>query len=384
MNSRERLLTALQHREADRVPIDLAGTHLTGIAVKAYQNLRDYLGLQYEEPSFTDKNQQICFPSNEILQMFGADVRGVWPVISSNYDYEEKKEGEYLTHLDEWGFSYRIKKDGGLWYDIYKSPLTEGQLNEGRIENHPWPEGGDRERFQGLREQAKTHHQNGYAVAMRSICAGLLEMAIRLRGMQNYLMELYTRKNAACKLLDKILEIKLEYWETALDELGGEVDVLVEADDFGTQIAPLISPAMFRELIKPRQAELIGFMRERAPNVSIFFHSCGNVREILPDFIEMGIDILNPVHFKAEDMEPEALKRDFGQDIVFWGGGVDTQETLPEGSPDQVRDEVRRQIELLGKDGGFVFSTVHNIQSDVPPENIIAMYEAVHEYGKYH
>lgn len=383
MNSRQRLLHALNHEEPDRVPVDLGATQLTGISVTAYESLRDYLGLPPEEPNFTDKNQQIVDPAQDILDRFNVDVRGVWPLISSSYDYPQHEEGEFLVHTDEWGFKYRIKKEGGLWYDMFQSPLEDGSLTPERIDNHSWPRGGDPARFAGLREQAENFRGEGYAVSMRSVCAGLLEISVRLRGMQNFLMEMLTQRKAAEHLLDKILEIKLDYWDTALDELGDVLDVLVEADDFGTQIGPLISPDMFRSLIKPRQAELIQFMKKKAPAAHIFFHSCGNVRDILPDFIEMGIDILNPVHFKAEGMDPAALKRDFGDDITFWGGGIDTQDTLPKGTPQQVRDEVKRQVEILGDGGGFVFTPVHNIQADVPPENIVAMYDALQEYGQY-
>ncbi len=382
MQPRERFFTALQHKEPDRVPIDLAGTHVTGISVTAYKNLREYLGFSPDQPFLTDRIQQICLPSDDILERYGIDVRGVWPRTSS-IDFEDQEDGEFLSHVDEWGLGYRMKKEGGLWYDLYQSPLADGTLTEERIANHTWPEGGDPSRFDGLREQAVTFRKEGYPVAMRSLCAGLLEMATRLRGMEHYLMEMVTDKKLAGYLLDKILEIKVGYWEAALDGLGDVLDILVEADDFGTQASQLISPRMFREIVKPRQEELIQCMRQKAPDAYIFFHSCGNVRDILPDFIEMGIDILNPIHFKAEGMEPQRLKKDFGNDIVFWGGGIDTQGTLPQSTPEQVREEVKKQIDILGEGGGFVFNTVHNIQADVPPENIEAMFEAVHEYGQY-
>jgi uroporphyrinogen decarboxylase len=247
----------------------------------------------------------------------------------------------------------------------------------------PWPVGGDRRRIQGLREQAAAFRQQGYAVVLKSICAGLLEMAIRLRGMESFLMDLVLEPQHAGRLLDRILQVKLDYWQMALSELGDLVDVIAEGDDFGTQQSQLIAPALFRQVIKPRQAELIAFMKQRAPHSFIFFHSCGNIRELLPDFIEMGIDIINPVHITAQGMEPQQLKKDFGREVVFWGGGIDTQDVLPHASPDQVRDHVRRNVEILAPGGGFVFNTIHNIQADVPPENIEAMYSAVLEFGRY-
>jgi len=179
------------------------------------------------------------------------------------------------------------------------------------------------------------------------------------------------------------VELKLAFWEMALPPLRDVVDVISEADDYGTQVSQLISPRMFRRLMKPRLAVLFNRIHELAPDAKLFFHSCGNVRPLLPDFIELGVDILNPVHVRATGMDPVELKRDFGRDIVFWGGGVDTQDVLPHGTPAQVRDDVRRNIDALAPGGGFVFNTVHNIQADVPAENIVAMVEALHEYGTY-
>ncbi|MBE9543687.1 MAG: hypothetical protein IMF02_04290 [Proteobacteria bacterium] len=208
-------------------------------------------------------------------------------------------------------------------------------------------------------------------------------MSLRVRGMQDFMIDLAMDKKSAKRILDKVLKVKLDYWETALNELGDVVDVLVEGDDFGTQTSMLISPEMYREIIKPLQKELIGFMKSKAPDAFIFYHSCGNIRRIIPDFIEMGIDIINPVQTTAEGMEPEALKQDFGKDLTFWGAGIDTQGTLPYGKPKQIRDEVKRIIEILAPGGGYVYNTIHNIQADVPPKNIVAMYEAFQEFSAY-
>ncbi len=161
------------------------------------------------------------------------------------------------------------------------------------------------------------------------------------------------------------------------------LDVISIGDDYGTQISQIISPGMFRKLIKPRQKVLFRRIKQMAPRARLFLHSCGNVRPLLPDFIELGVDILNPVHTRAAGMDPGALKRDFGKDIVFWGGGVDTQEVLPRGTPGEVKEDVRRNLEVLAPGGGFVFNTVHNIQADVPPANVIAMWEALQQYGLY-
>jgi len=378
----ERLRTALSHKEPDRVPLDLASTQVTGISVTAYQNLRNYLGLPPKQLVVSDAIQQICIPENDIMDKLGVDTRGLWPVMNHT-DFTDQDDGEYLSHQDEWSFSYRIKKQKGLWYDLYKSPLEHAGLSKDVILDFPFPKGDEPRRIKGLREKALFYREKGYAVVLKSICAGLFEMKIRIRGMQNAMMDLLTDPRNAGLLLDKILQHKLEYWDMALNELGDVVDVVAEGDDFGTQTSQLISIDTFRQVIKPRQAELIQFLKRKAPNSFVFFHSCGNVREYLPEFIDMGIDIINPVHITAAGMEPSQLKKDFGKNIVFWGGGVDTQDTLPHGTPEQVKDEVKRNIDILAPGGGFVFNTIHNIQADVPPENIMAMYETLHEYGIY-
>jgi uroporphyrinogen decarboxylase len=208
-------------------------------------------------------------------------------------------------------------------------------------------------------------------------------MAQRIVGMPEILMMMATDPDLAGELFDKMVDLKLAFWEMALPALGDVVDIVTYADDYGTQQSQLISPRMFREQLKPRIAILFTRIKELAPHVKQFFHSCGNVRPLIPDYIEIGTDILNPIHIRAANMNPVELKRDFGSEIVFWGGGVDTQDVLPHGTPQQVKDDVRRNIEALAPSGGFVFSTVHNIQADVPPENVIAMYEALAEYGVY-
>ncbi|NQU38603.1 MAG: hypothetical protein HQ523_01490 [Lentisphaerae bacterium] len=243
------------------------------------------------------------------------------------------------------------------------------------------PAGGEAWRFEGLAEKARGFHQQGKAVVVKSICAGLFEMGQRIRGMENFLCDMMVSPDLAGRAMDRVLEIKLRFWETAIKELGDTIDVVVESDDYGTQDSQLIRPEQFREMIKPRVAHLVKHIKGLAPNVKFFFHSCGNVRPLIPDFIEIGIDILNPVHIAAEGMDPIGLKRDFGNEISFWGGGVETQEVLPKGTPEQVRDDVRRNVDALAPGGGWVFNTVHNIQADCPPENIMAMWKALREFG---
>jgi len=383
MTARERLLTALDHREPDRVPLDMGSTHVTGIAVRAYEGLRKELGLPAVDPTIVDDVQQIALPDEDVAQRLGIDVRGLFPVTSNTITVPVADVGNYWEYLDEWGIVHRMPKDEGLYYSLVRSPIGGMSASVSQIEEHDWPEGGDPARIAGLREQAEAYRAAGYPVVLKGVCAGLCEVACRVRGMENFLCDLMIDEDVTRALLDKILQIKLDFWSMALGELGDLVDVMLEADDYGTQDSQLVPPAKFREVFKPRLRDLFSSMKAAAPHAKVLFHSCGNVREIIPDFIEIGVDILNPVHVRATGMEPSGLKRDFGDALCFWGGGVDTQGVLPNGTPDQVREDVRRNVSALMPGGGYVFNTVHNIQADVPPANIVAMVEALHEVGMY-
>ncbi len=377
MNSRERLLTALDHREPDRIPYDLGSTQVTGIHVIAHRRLREYLGLPEIVPTLCDSIQQLAMPEEDLIERLGVDIRGLYPRGSHNWNIRDEDAGDDWEYRDEWGIVHRRPKSDGLYYTVVRSPLSDSSLTEEEVRAYPFPDTGDPARIAGLRTLAESYRAQGQAVMLKALTTGIFEMAQRIRGMDSLLMDLVSNEPLAGALLDRLLELKLAFWETALPALGDVLDVVMEGDDYGTQVSQLISPRTFRQLFKPRLAELFSGIRRLAPGVKLFFHSCGNVRPLVPDFIELGVDILNPVHIAAKGMEPAALKRDFGKDIVFWGGGVDTQDVLPYGTPQQVRDHVRRNIEILAPGGGFVFTTIHNIQADVPPENVLAMWEAL-------
>lgn len=382
MNSRERLLAALDHREPDRVPLDLGSTQVTGIHVVAYRNLRAHLGLPPVEPLLCDVIQQLALPDDDVIEQLGVDVRGLFPLNSHNWNVTDVDAGDAWEYTDEWGITHRRIKPDGLYYSAVKHPLA-GDVSVQDVQAYAWPDTGDPRRIAGLAEQAIEYRAQGKAVMVKGVLAGIFEMAQRVRGMEACLMDMASNEALAGAVLDKMTELKLAFWEMALPRLAGAVDVISEADDYGTQASQLISPRMFRKLVKPRLKVLFQRIKQLAPEARLFLHSCGNVRPLLPDFIELGVDILNPVHTRAAGMEPVALKRDFGKDITFWGGGVDTQDVLPHGTPQQVRDDVWRNVEALAPGGGFVFNTVHNIQADVPPENIAAMLEALTEFGAY-
>ncbi|QGP91263.1 Uroporphyrinogen decarboxylase (URO-D) [Neomoorella glycerini] len=381
MNSRERLVKALNHEEPDRVPFDLGASLITGIHKIAYQNVLKYIGMKEEEIPIFDVVQQLAAPSENFLQRINVDTRNLSPKNSSKWQLHFEEDDHYRYFTDEWGIVWRMPLGHGLYFDMYKNPLADVE-DVRDIDKYTFPDPDDENRYLGLRERALKLYEQGYAIVMSSISAGIMELGAWLRGFENFYMDLVLRPELISRILDKALEIKMRYWSRVLEEVGDLIQVVQEADDLGTQNSLLISPEMYRKLIKPRHKELFDFIHSKT-KAAIFLHCCGAIYELIPDLIEVGVDILNPVQFTAKNMEASKLKREFGNDIAFWGGGVDTQNILPHGTPQQVKDSVRRQIEIFAPGGGFVFNTVHNIQPDVPPENFIAMLEALEEYGKY-
>jgi len=379
MNGRERILTALNHKEPDKVPFDLAGSTWTGITNGAYQNLRLFLGKDADKPIWSDVVQQIVIPLDDILEMLEVDTRGLFPLTSHNWDVYDKLSdlGDRWEYFDEWGFTHHFPKETGHWFSLVKHPMENISPDISEINGYNWPDPSDRERIKGLREKALRFREQGKLVMLKGLCAGIFEMQQRFRGMSNALVDSFLYPEFSDLLIGKLADLKIEFWRMALEELGDVADVIAEADDYGTQDSQLIDPDHFKQYYKPHIARIITSMKKAAPGAKIMFHSCGNVRPMIIDFIEMGIDIINPVHINAFGMEPYQLKKDFGKDIVFWGGGVDTQKILPYGTVSEVKTDVKKNIDALAPGGGFVFAAVHNIQSEVPPENIIAMCEAI-------
>jgi uroporphyrinogen decarboxylase len=377
MSPRSRLLTALSHQEPNRVPFDLGSTQVTGIHVVAYRRLREYLGMPPVDPHICDLVQGLALPDDDLVERLQVDVRGLFPLNSHNWKIDPVDKGDCWEYVDEWGMTQRQPKDQGLYYSIVASPLDRADVTVEDVRGHAWPDTGDPQRIAGLRELARRYRTEGHAVMIKGVLAGIFEMSQRVRGMQSLMIDLVDNEALACAFLDRMVEAKIAFWEMALPRLGDLVDVISEADDYGTQTSQLISPRMFRRIFKPRLQTLFARIHQLAPHAKLFFHSDGNIRPILPDLIEIGIDILNPIHVTATGMEPSALKRDFGKDVCFWGGGVETQTVLPFGTPQEVRDNVRRNVDALAPGGGYVFNTIHNIQADVPPENIVAMLEAL-------
>ena len=288
----------------------------------------------------------------------------------------------YSYFYDEWGIGWRMPVDAGWYYDMFDHPLKDAE-SIADIENYAWPDPLDPARYAGMAERAKHAAEvEQHGVFMGGLSAGIMEMAAWMRGFANYFSDFANNEVLLITLMRKVMELKMQYWEKALALVGDYVDAVGEADDFAGQFSMLISPAMYRRIVKPLHKELFDYIHART-KAKIFFHSCGSIRPVIPDLIEIGVDILNPVQVSATGMDSAELKREFGKDITFWGGGVDTQRVLGSGTSDEVRADTRRRIEDLAPGGGFVFATVHNIQGNVPAENIIAMWETLQEYGIY-
>lgn len=383
MNSRERVRMALDHKEPDRIPFDFGSNSGTSIHVEAYRNLRKLLGLSEHEIRIMDNMQQVVHIDEDVQKKLGGDAGCIASYSAGIHQIEIKDDMPgYTYYYDEWGIGWRKPTDGGFYYDMFHHPLANATSKED-IENHPWPDPADPSRFEGFKKRARyIVEEEKKASVLDGLCAGVMEQTAFMFGFDKFYPAFVNELDILTHVLDKITDLKSSYWETALELLGGDVDVVIESDDLGGQHGMLISPETYRSVIKPRHKQLFKFVKART-DAKLFLHSCGSIRPIIPDFIEVGVEILNPVQLSAKDMDSAELKREFGDDLVFWGGLVDTQTVLSFGTPGEVRDEVKRIIDNLAPGGGFVAATTHNIPANVPPENIITMNEALQEYGVY-
>jgi len=382
--SRRRVEVALNHQEPDRVPYDLGGTILTGIHHLAYRRLRRYLGLPEAEIAIEDPVQQLAQVHEDVKQRLRVDVYGVNPAKGRGTGGPAWSEDGYDKMVDEWGIEWWKPQVGGLYFDMRRHPLAN-VTTVAELAKVKFPDPLDPERYEGMAQQAnELMNQRQVAYVLGRNAPGIFEIAIWLRGFAGFFSDMLANQPLAEALMDILCEIKMKYWAKALELVGPNVMMVSEADDLASQDRCLCSPALYRKLIKPRHTRLFGFIKQQAKvPVRIFYHSCGAITPLLPDLIEAGIDILNPVQVSAAGMDTRELKRRFGKDLTFYGGGVDTQRVLPRGTPAEVRAEVRRRLEDLAPGGGFIFNTVHNIQADVPPENIMTMWETLQEFGAY-
>jgi len=383
MGSRERMLQALAHEEPDRVPFDLGGTPNTGIHRVALESVLPRIGHPDRAIEVGILPLQLARIPEDILSQLEVDTRGLWTNPGPDWRLQIEETSTHWIYRDEFGLAKAMPKKEGLYFDPIERPLS-GNFSADEIDAYPWPSMGDRARVDGLRDRVlEVIRRTGAAAVMNTFYVGIFELGSYLRGYREFLCDLALRNKRADRLLSIATEMRIRYWELVLDEIGDLVDVVAENDDLGVQDRLMISPDMYRELVKPLHRRVFSFIKKKAPHVNVLLHSCGAIRDLIPDFIEAGVDSLNPIQVSAAGMDTKTLKRDYGDALTFWGGGIDTQGTLPHGTPREVRDEVRRRIEDLADGGGFVFSAVHSIQADVPPANVLAMWEALREYGAY-
>jgi uroporphyrinogen decarboxylase len=379
MNSRERVLAAIDHREPDHIPFDLGGMAQSGIHKAGYARLRDYLNLPKTNTRILNLNTQQAKFEVDLQDRLGIDTAMVYSLWASPDQANIREDGNYWAYTDSWGVDRRMPKEDGQYFDVISHPLKDGNVLE-RFQKYPWPPPVDSSQFMELRDEAKQARAQGRFVVLMGLCPGIVEMYAWLRGFEQFYMDLAAEPQIVGMFLDKMVELKASYWQQALQELGAWVDAVNEADDMAGQTNLLFSPATYRRLVKPYHSRLFRSIKACAPHVKLIFHSCGAVRKLIPDFIEIGVDVLNPVQISASGMNPLELKKEFGKELCFWGGGVDAQNVLTTGSTEEIRDNVHSNIEALAPGGGFVFAPTHIIQSSVPPENIMVMWETLQEY----
>ncbi|MDR1723292.1 MAG: hypothetical protein LBR84_05040 [Tannerella sp.] len=387
MTSRERVLKSLNHEEADCVPYDLSGTTVTAITINAYQKAMKLRGLSTEyNPEIVDHIQQIIIPTEENLVKLKSDTRRIGATRIFQYEKNKRVEGDVITVYDYYGCKWTFQKGKDIYFNLAGSPLKDFETVSGNLDKIVRPDW--KEYVDDL--EACMNRQilsaGDYCLIADRNTAGFTENSLRIRGYESWFLDTMLDLSGVEALLDLILEDKINYWDAVIDwaiKTGNERKIMVisECDDLGAQDCTILDPDVLRATVIPRMKTLFSHVKKRLPTAKIFLHCCGSIRPIIPDLIDAGVEILNPVQFTARDMELKGLKRDFGKDITFWGGGVDTQSTLNHGTPQQVRDEVCRIIDLMAPGGGFVFAPVHNVQEDVPPENFWAMWDALQEYN---
>ncbi|MCX6144179.1 MAG: hypothetical protein NTZ35_13270 [Ignavibacteriales bacterium] len=382
MTPRERVNKALNHEEPDRVPIDLGGFQ-TGIHRKAYEALLKHLGI-LENVRLLDPVQQIVIPSEAILRRFHADVRYVTARGPESFlggiELNERGGRRWHDLRDEFGVVWSMPDDQMLYMDISHHPLANAGIAE--IESYPFPNGADATRFTGIRESALALRQETSYALSSGICGVTYEMCWYMRGMEQWFIDMKENPALCEALIDRTSQYWVDWMTLFLNEVGDLLDVVMIGDDLTGQYGPLFSPDEYRALVRPRQQRIIDVIKKRS-KAKIWYHTCGDCSFFIPDLIDMGIDILNPVQINTAGMDPARLKAEYGKDLVFWGGGIDSQKVLPFASPLQIREEVKKNIGIFKPGGGYVFNSVHNIQPEVPAENIIALFDAAYEFGPY-
>jgi len=412
MDSRTRVLNAINQRETDRVPVDFGGHRSSGIMAIAYSRLKDALGIHSGDIYVYDMIQQLAIVEPEILELFSVDTiemgRGFMHQDSDWKDWilpdgtpckipvfiELEKEGDDWYLLSDEGMRLGVQKKGCLYFEQLNYPMKDVDFNNDDFSNleeyfsqSMWNTIGSPGAHLPSDEKGLTELRQGAAMlrdstdkAIIGLFGGnLFEVPQFLFGPEQYFMYLSLYPEAVIRLSEQLTALYLNKLENWLGAVGDHIDIILFGDDLGSNLGPLISPEMYRRYYKPYHKALWARAKELA-DVKVQLHCCGGVEPLLEDLIEAGLDAINPVQISARAMDPSHLKSVFGGRLCFWGGGCDTQNILPQGTPQEVYDHTRSMLQAWGNEGGFVFQAVHNIMADVPVENILAMFRAVSDH----
>lgn len=412
MTSRERVLAAISHAEPDRVPIDMGATPSSGISAIAYGRLTRHLGLTGAKTRVYDVVQQLAQPEDEVLERFRIDAVDLGRTFNTRaedwrqvtlFDGSTAEYPRWFQPLPTVEGGWRAVDAAGTelaiqlknmnffdqtcfpWLDDYPAEMSGlgaamGKVHWAALAHSPWDHAAEADFWQQLRTNAIALRAQSERAIMVVVGCNLFEWGTFLRRMDNFLMDLIAEPENAERLLDGLMEIHLRTLEKVCAAVGDVADICRFGDDLGTDTGPFMAPATYRTLFKSRHAQLCAYVHSHS-NMKTFLHSCGSIHALLPDLIEAGFDVINPVQTACRDMDAARLKNDFGKDITFWGGGADTRAILNHGSPGKVRADVLERLKIFAPGGGFVFNTIHNILPDVPAQNIVAMFDAIEEYN---
>ena len=383
--SLERVKTALRHKEPDRVPLDIGGAMVAGININSLRNLMAYWNMD-EEVHLWDRVTQLARTPESLMARMGIDVINIGPGAPSTPGMSKDiwlDEG-YCKLIDEFGIGWRMPETGGHYYDLYQHPLANAESVKD-IDSYSWPDPLDNARFAGIRGKLESNRKNEKrAFVSGRMTAGMWEHATWMMGHEKFFMDMILNKPLIHALMEKVLEIKIQYWQKYLEIVGEHALIISTADDIGTQDSLLVSLDLYKEMIWPYHKRLFEFLKKSAKGkVYIFFHNDGAIYHTIPLLIEAGVDILNPWQVNCSGMDNTAkFKKEYGKDLTIWGGSCDAT-ILEFGTCQEVRDETRRRIEDLAPGGGFIFAPIHIIQGGVPPQNIEAWWETHQLFGDY-
>lgn len=375
MTHRERLLTAINCKEPDRVPLDFGSTIATTIIWPGYNRLKEHLGFQHDNKTMLFRQGSVI-PDDSILERFDIDTRGI---VLGDYKGGPGKVIDENTVIDIWQTTWKRAPEGH--YINIDGPFQKREPSIDDLDKFEWPDPDNPGLYEGLADKAAKLRNNTDCAIVMNMPVGIIHQGQFMRGFMEWLTDLYTNPDYICRMSDLIMDIWIKIAVNVVNEVRDNVDVFAWGDDLAMQEATLFNHEIYRKIIKPRHKEMIEAIKSRG-NYKVWYHSCGSVYDLINDLIDIGVDTLNPIQVNAKNMDPLKLKTEFGNRISFWGG-IDTQHVLPFGTQDEVRNAVRLMIDSLGKGGGYIVNSVHNIQPDVPPENIVAMFDEAKSYGVY-